>query len=43
MLVGTYRQADVASFGHPLKALKPDLLIHHLCREIALKPLETAA
>jgi len=37
MLVGAYRQADVASSEHPLKALKPDLLIHHLCREIALE------
>jgi DNA-binding winged helix-turn-helix (wHTH) protein len=43
MLVGTYRQVDVAVSGHPMKALKPDLLIHHLCREIALQPLETAA
>jgi DNA-binding winged helix-turn-helix (wHTH) protein len=43
MLVGIYRQADVVSSEHPLKALKPDLLIHHLCREIALQPLEPAA
>ncbi len=43
MLLGTYRQADVAVSGHPMKALKPDLLMHHLCREIALEPLETAA
>jgi len=43
MLLGTYRQADVAVSRHPMKALKPDLLIHHLCREIALGPLEIAA
>ena len=43
MLVGTYRQPDVTSSDHPLKALKPDLLIHHLCREIALKPLGEVA
>ena len=43
MLLGTYRQMDVAVSGHPLKALRPDLLIHHLCREIAWEPLETAA
>jgi len=43
MLVGTYRQVDVAISGHPMKALKPDLLIHHLCREIALEPREMAA
>src|SRR5271157_2302433 len=35
MLVGTYRQVDVALSEHPMNALKPDLLIHHLCREIA--------
>jgi predicted ATPase len=43
MLVCTYRQVDVAITGHPMKALKPDLLIHHLCREIALKPLGEVA
>jgi hypothetical protein len=43
MLLCTYRQVDVEVSGHPMKALKPDLLIHHLCREIALEPLETAA
>ena len=43
MLIGTYRQAEVASSEHPLKALKPDLLIHHLCREIAVEPLEKVA
>jgi len=43
MFVGTYRQVDVALSGHPLKALKGDLLIHHLCREIDLEPLGEAA
>ena len=43
MLVGTYRQVDVAVSEHPIKALKPDLLIHHLCREIALEALEEVA
>ena len=43
MLVGTYRPADVAVSGNLVKALKPDLLIHHLCRDIALKPLEKVA
>src|SRR4029077_3907070 len=28
--------------GHPLKALKQDLLVHRLCREIALQPLSEA-
>jgi predicted ATPase/DNA-binding winged helix-turn-helix (wHTH) protein len=39
MLIGTYRRADVALAEHPLKAVKQDLLVHHLCREIALEPL----
>ena len=43
MFVGTYRQVDVALSEHLLTALKPDLLIHHLCREIALEPLEGVA
>jgi len=43
MIVGTYRQVDVTLSRHPLKALKPDLLIHHLCREIAGEPLEKVA
>jgi len=43
MLVCTYRQVDVAVSGHPMKALKPDLLIHHLCREITLAALEEVA
>src|SRR5271166_1922206 len=40
MLVGTYRPVDLTVSGNPLKAVKQDLLIHHLCREIALEPLE---
>jgi hypothetical protein len=43
MFVGTYRQMDAALSGHPLKALKPDLLIHRLCREITLAALEEVA
>jgi hypothetical protein len=35
MLVGTYRPVDVAISGHPLNALKQDLLVHKLCDEIA--------
>jgi predicted ATPase len=40
MLVGTYRPVDVALAEHPLKAVKQDLLVHHLSREIALEPLD---
>jgi DNA-binding winged helix-turn-helix (wHTH) protein len=39
MLIGTYRPVDITLSDHPLKALKQDLLIHHLCQEIALQPL----
>ena len=42
MLIGTYRPVDIALSDHPLKALKQDLLIHHLCHEIALEPLKEA-
>ena len=43
MLLCTYRQVDVAVAGHPMQALKPDLLIHHLCREIQVEALAAAA
>jgi len=39
MLIGTYRPVDVAVVKHPLKEVKQDLLVHQLCREIALEPL----
>lgn len=39
MLIGTYRPVDVALSGHPLNALKQDLLVHGLCHELALDPL----
>jgi predicted ATPase/DNA-binding winged helix-turn-helix (wHTH) protein len=42
MLIGTYRPADLALADHPLRTVKRALLIHHLCREIALKPLGEA-
>ncbi len=40
MLLGTYRPADVALSQTPLKGLKQDLQVHHLCTEIALERLE---
>jgi DNA-binding winged helix-turn-helix (wHTH) protein len=43
MLVGTYRPVDLIVLEHPLKKLKQDLHLHHLCREIALQPLEESA
>jgi DNA-binding winged helix-turn-helix (wHTH) protein len=40
MLVGTYRPVELTLAAHPLKPLKQDLLVHHLCHEIALPALE---
>ncbi|HTR37560.1 MAG TPA: AAA family ATPase [Bryobacteraceae bacterium] len=39
MVIGTYRPAEVLVPGHPLKAVKQDLLLHQLCRKLALEPL----
>ena len=41
-LLGTYRPVDVALSQSPLRGLKQDLLVHHLCHEIALERLEEA-
>lgn len=43
MLLGTYRSADVVLSKTPLKGLKQDLQVHHLCTEIALERLEEPA
>ena len=40
VLVGTYRPVDVVLSHAPLKALKQDLLVRHLCHEIAVERLE---
>jgi hypothetical protein len=42
MLIGTYRSVDVVLAGHPLNALKLDLLVRQLCHEVALEPLGEA-
>jgi FixJ family two-component response regulator/DNA-binding winged helix-turn-helix (wHTH) protein len=42
MLIGTCRPVDLAFSEHSLKVLKQDLLVHHLCQEIALEPLREA-
>src|SRR5258707_10528435 len=39
VVVGTYRPADVIISQSPLKALKQDLLVHHLCHEITVERL----
>ena len=43
MLLGTYRPADVVLSKTPLKGLKQDLQVHHLCTEISLERLEQPA
>jgi DNA-binding winged helix-turn-helix (wHTH) protein/tetratricopeptide (TPR) repeat protein len=40
LLLCTYRPVDVALSQSPLKGLKQDLQVHHLCEEIALERLE---
>ena len=40
LLLGTYRPVDVVLSQGPLKALKQDLLIRHLCHEMAVERLE---
>src|SRR5262249_58205221 len=40
MLLCTYRPVDVVLSRSPLKRLKQDLKVHHLCGEIALERLE---
>src|SRR5271157_3987528 len=42
MLIGTYRTTDITLSDSPLRTLKWELLIHELCREISLDPLEEA-
>lgn len=43
MVLATYRPADVVLSNTPLKRLKQDLQVHHLCAEVALERLEEAA
>src|SRR5271157_1941393 len=42
MVIITKRPVDMVAPEHPLKKLKQDLLVHHLCQEISLAPLEKA-
>ncbi|PYQ06664.1 MAG: hypothetical protein DMF82_05645 [Acidobacteria bacterium] len=43
MVLGTYRSAEVRAKEHPLAAVKDELQLHRLCRELALRPLDEAA
>jgi len=40
LLLGSFRPADVILSQSPLKALKQDLLVRHLCHEITVERLE---
>jgi DNA-binding winged helix-turn-helix (wHTH) protein/tetratricopeptide (TPR) repeat protein len=40
LLIGTYRPVDVVLSQSPLRTLKQDLLVRHLCQEIAIESLE---
>ncbi len=40
LILATYRPVDVLLSQSPLKAVKQDLLVHHLCSEVALERLE---
>ncbi|HEX3248257.1 MAG TPA: AAA family ATPase [Pyrinomonadaceae bacterium] len=42
MVIGTLRQSELIVRGHPLKAVKHDLLVKQLCRELPLEYLSTA-
>jgi predicted ATPase len=42
MLLATCRPLDAEPAGHSLRGRIPDLLVHRLCREIALTPLSEA-
>ena len=43
LVIGTYRPGDVVLDRHPLRAMKEDLQVHHLCAELPLGLLERAA
>jgi DNA-binding winged helix-turn-helix (wHTH) protein/tetratricopeptide (TPR) repeat protein len=40
LVIATYRPVDVVLSQSPLKPLKQDLLLHHLCHEVAIERLE---
>jgi DNA-binding winged helix-turn-helix (wHTH) protein/predicted ATPase len=42
LLLGTYRPADVIVSGHPLRAMKQELLVHDQCKELPLRFLTDA-
>jgi predicted ATPase/type II secretory pathway predicted ATPase ExeA len=43
LVLGSYRPAEVLDRAHPLPALRAELGVHGLCRELSLPPLDEAA
>lgn len=43
LLMATYRPVEVVLSQHPLKRVKQDLILHGLCHELAIEPLNQAA
>ena len=43
MLIGTFRNVELVVSGHPLKAVKQELLAKQLCKELPLEYLSEAA
>lgn len=43
MLIGTYRPAEIVLSGHPLKAMKQELDLHHRSEELAVEFLTDSA
>ena len=43
MLIGTYRTAELIVSGHPLKAVKQELLAKQQCEELPLEYLSEEA
>jgi len=43
LVIGTYRDAELTATGHPLRAVKQELMAKQLCREIPLEYLSESA
>lgn len=43
LVIGTYRPADVVVSGHPVRALRQELVAKRLCHPIAVEPLTEGA
>jgi DNA-binding winged helix-turn-helix (wHTH) protein/tetratricopeptide (TPR) repeat protein len=42
LLIGTYRPYEILDSTHPLRTLTQDLLIHNLCDDLPVQPLDPA-